>query len=67
MMLIPDYHLQFTFGYQIRFQSVSSGVKNVQNYRVVLGFLKRAGAGLRVENHDPVPTVMTRESWMKHG
>ena len=33
-MMIPDYHLPFTFGYQIR-----------------------ARAGLRVENHDPVPTL----------
>ena len=53
------YTLQFTFGYQIRFPSVSSGIKNVQKYRVVLGFLERARAGLRVENHDPVPTLMT--------
>ena len=53
MMRIPDYHLQFTFACQIRFRSVSSGIKNVQKYRVVLGFLKRA----RVENHDPVPTL----------
>ena len=56
-MLIPDYHLRFTFGYQIRFQSVSSGIKNVQKFRVLLGFLKRAWAGLRVENHDPVRTL----------
>ena len=53
MMLKPDYHLQFTFGYQIRFRSVSSGNKNVQKYRVVLGFFKRA----RAECHDPVPTL----------
>ena len=53
MMRIPDYHLQFTFACQIRFRSVSSGIKIVQKYRVVLGFLKRA----RVENHDPVPTL----------
>ena len=46
MMLIPDYHLQFTFGYQIRFRPVSSGIKNVQNYRVVFGFLKRASGQL---------------------
>ena len=46
------YHLQFTFGYQIRFRSVSSGIKNVLKYRVVLGFLKRAWAGPRAENHD---------------
>ena len=57
MMLIPDYHLQFTFGYQIRFRSVSLGIKNVQKYRVVLGFLKRARVGLRVENLDPVLTL----------
>ena len=50
-MLIPDYLLPFTSGYQIRFRSVPSGIKNVQKYRVVLGFLKRARAGLRVENH----------------
>ena len=50
MMPIPDYHLHFTFGYQIRFRSASSGIENVQKYRVVLGFLKRARAGLRVEN-----------------
>ena len=31
MMLIPDYHLQFTFGCQIHFRPVSSGIKNVQN------------------------------------
>ena len=61
MMLIPDYHLQYTFGYEIRFRSVSSGIKNVQKYRVVLGFLKRAGAGLRVENHDPFPTLNVAE------
>ena len=54
---VPDYHLKFTFGYQIRFRSVSSGIKNVQKYRIVLGFLKRARAGLRVENHDPVPIL----------
>ena len=56
MMLIPDYHLQFTSGYQIRFLAVSSGIKNVQKYRVLLGFLKRAV--LRFENHDPVPTLV---------
>ena len=56
-MLIAD--LQFSFGYQIRFRAVSSsGIKSVQKYRVVLGFLKRARAGLRVENHDPVPTLV---------
>ena len=52
MMFIPVYHLQFTFGYQIRSRSVSSGIKNIQIYRVVLGILKRARARLRVENHD---------------
>ena len=57
MMLIPEYHLQFTFGYQIRFRSVSSGIKNVQKYRVVLGFMKRARAGLWIESHYPVPTL----------
>ena len=31
MMFIPDYHLQFTFEYQIRFQSVSSGIKTLKN------------------------------------
>ena len=51
-MLILDCYLQFTFGYQICFRSVSSGIKSVQKYRVVLGFLERARAGLRVENHD---------------
>ena len=56
-MLIADYHLQFSFGYQIRFRAFSSGIENVQKYRVVLGFLKRARAGLRIENHDPVPTL----------
>ena len=50
--------LSFTLGYQIRFRSVSSGIKNVQKYRVVLEFLKRARAGIRVENHDPVPTLV---------
>ena len=50
MMLIPDYHLQFTFGYQIRFRSASLGIENVPKYRIVLGYLKRAQAGLRVEN-----------------
>ena len=45
MMLIPDYRLQYTFGYLIRFRSVSSCNKNVQKYRIVLGFLKRARAG----------------------
>ena len=59
MMLIPDYHLQFTFGYQIRFRAVLSGIKNVQKYQAVLGFLKRARAGHRVENHDPVPPLLT--------
>ena len=63
-MLIHDYHLQFTFGYQIRFRSVPSGVKNIQNYRVVVGFLKRARAGLRVENTDPVPKL---ESYSLYG
>ena len=58
MMLIPDYHLPFTFGYRIRFRSVLSGVKSVQKYRVVLRFLKWAPAGLRVEKlRDPVRTV----------
>ena len=52
-MLLPDYHLQFTFGYQIRYRSVSSGIYNVQKYRVVLGFLKRARAGLRVVKKRP--------------
>ena len=33
MMLMPDYHLQFTFGYQIRFRSDSSGIKMVQKHR----------------------------------
>ena len=60
MMLIPDYHLQFTFGYQVRFRSASSGIKNVQKYRFMLGFLKRARVGLQVENHDPVPTLCSR-------
>ena len=46
MMRIPEYHLQFISGYQIRFRAVSSGIKNVQKYWVVLGFLKRARAGL---------------------
>ena len=66
MRLIPDYHLEFTFGYQIRFRSVPSGIENVQNYRVVLVFLKRARIWLRVENYDPVPTLFIREwgSWM---
>ena len=58
MMLIPDCHLQFTFGYQIRFRSISTGIGNVQKYRVELGFLKRAWAGLWVENHDPVPVLV---------
>ena len=39
---LPDYHSQFTFGYQIRFRSISSGIKNVQKYRVVLGVLERS-------------------------
>ena len=60
-MLIPNYHLQFTFGYQIRFRTVSSGIKNVQKYQAVLGFLKRARAGLRVENHEPVPTAWHKQ------
>ena len=53
MILVPNYHLQFTFGYQIRFRAISSGIENVQKYRVVVGFLKRARAEHRVENHDP--------------
>ena len=57
-MLIPDYHLQYTFGYQIRFRSISSGIKNFPKYRVVLQFVKHARAGLRAENHDPVPTLV---------
>ena len=57
---LTDYHLQFTFGHQTRFRSVSSGIKNVQKYRVVLGFLKLARAGLRVENHGTVPTLFER-------
>ena len=57
MVLIPD-HLLFIFGYQIRFRPVSSGIENFQRYQVVLGFSKRARAGLRVENHDPVPTLI---------
>ena len=56
-MLIADFHLQFSFGYQIPFRAFSSGIENVQKYRVVLGFLKRARVGFRVENHDPVPTL----------
>ena len=58
MILIPNYHLQFTFGYQIPFRAISSSIENVQKYRVVVGFLKRARAGLRVENHDPDPTLI---------
>ena len=54
MLFIPDYHLQFTFGCQIRFRANSWGIENV---RVVLGFLKRARARLWVENHDPVPIL----------
>ena len=65
-MLIADYHLQFSFGYQIRFRAFSSGIENVQKYRVVLGFLKRARAGLRVENHDPVPTLLGSVSCCFH-
>ena len=53
---MPDYHLQITLGYQIRFRSAS---KNVQKYWVVLWFLKRARAGLRVKNHGPVPTLIS--------
>ena len=60
-MLVPDYHLQIIFGYQIRFMSDSSGIKNVQKYRVVLEFLRQALAGLRVENHGPVPTLVTSD------
>ena len=52
MMFFADHHLQFTFVYQIRFRSVSPGIKNVQKDRVVLFFLERARTGLRVENHD---------------
>ena len=58
MMLIPDYNLLFVFEYQTRFWAVSSGIKNIQKYRVVLGFLKRARVVLRVENHEPVPTLI---------
>ena len=58
-MLIADYHLQFSFGYQIRFRAFSSGIENVQKNWVVLGFLKRARVGLQVENHDPVPTLVS--------
>ena len=61
MMLIPDYHLQFTFGYQIGFRS--SGFQNIQKYRVVLGFLEQARVAFRVENHDPVPTV--ERTWQR--
>ena len=60
-MLIADYDLQFSFGYQIRFRAFSSGIENVQKYRVVFGFLKRDRAGLRVENHDPVPTLAIQQ------
>ena len=56
MILIPDYHLPFTFGYQIRLRLVSSGIKNFQKYRVVLGFLKRARARVLEKN----PTVNQR-------
>ena len=56
-MLIADYHLQFSFGYQIRSRAFSSGIENVQKYRNVLGFLKRARVGLQVENHDPLTTI----------
>ena len=64
-MLIADYHLQFSFGYQICFRAVSSGIENVQKYRVVLGLLKRAPAGLRVENHDPVPTLCMTQLYFR--
>ena len=57
MIPLPDYNLQFTFGYQIRFRAVSSGIEIVLKERDVLGFFKQARAGLRVENHDPVPTL----------
>ena len=58
-MPIPEDYLYlflvFTLGFQIGFRSLSSsGIKNVQKYRVVLAFLKHARAGLCVENHDPV-------------
>ena len=53
-----------TFGYQIRFRSVSSGIKNVQKYRVVLKILKRVRTGLRVENHDPVPTLILTHKYI---
>ena len=66
MMLIPDYHLQLTFGYQNLLRSKSSGFKNFQKYRVVLGFLERARTGFRLENHDPVPTLVTSNLSFKH-
>ena len=44
MMLIPDYHLQFTFGYETRFRAVSSGIKNIRKYRIVLGIFE-TGSG----------------------
>ena len=50
-------HLQVTLGYQIRFRAVSLCIKIVQKFWVVLGLLKRAWAGLRVANHDSIPTV----------
>ena len=55
MLLIPDYHLQFTFG--MKFGSVSSAIKIVQKFRVVLVVLERARAVLRVDNQDPIPTL----------
>ena len=56
-MLLRDYHLQYTFGYQILLRALSSGIETVPKYWVVLGFLKQARAGLGVENQDPVPTL----------
>ena len=29
MLFIPDYHLQFTFGSQIRFRAASSGINSL--------------------------------------
>ena len=41
MMPLPDYHLRFTFGYQIRFRSILSGIKLFKNIETICSIFGR--------------------------
>ena len=56
MMLLPDYHLQFTLCIKYVFGQFRRVLKV---FKKSGRFLKRARAGLRVKNHDTVPTLVT--------